>query len=668
MSGIFLAYIGPGAGFAFMGSFLVLLSAAALTVVAVLSWPFRAAVRLVRRRRRARTGVRRVIILGLDGLDPARCDRLMQEGRLPHLAALRDAGSYRRLASTCPPISPVAWSTFMTGTNPGKHGIFDFLHRNPRTYLPELSSSRVERAASGKSRMKGLRGSRPFWHLLGEHGVFGAILRVPVTFPPEPFNGLCLSGMCVPDIRGTQGSFTCFTDDEEVADVTGGRVIPVSFRNGVAEARLPGPPAPGGDGGEWELPLTITRAADGSGAVVRFTGRTLRLEPGTYSEWVRVPFGKALGKGPFRKISGLCRFLLVDATPGFRLYVTPINIDPERPAMPVSHPPFYSVYLAKLLGPFATLGLAEDTWARNEGVIDDAAFLAQTYSIHEERERMFFETLRRVRKGACVCVFDAPDRVQHMFTRENDSGYGESVLDDMYARMDSLVGRAMGEVHRNHVFMVMSDHGFNSFRKGVNLNAWLRNRGFLAALPGREDEDYLRSVDWAATRAYTIGLTGVYINRVGREAKGIVDAQDVSTLKRELAGKLKAHRDSATGERVVREVYDADSAYDGPYKDRGPDLVIGYNSGYRASWDAAVGKTSGDVLSDNEKAWSGDHCIDPALVPGVFFCNRSLPDATECALADIGPTVLALFGVPVPGYMDGRALPLQETKSGRSVT
>ena len=661
MSGILLAYIGPGAGFAFVGSLFVLLSGLALTAVAVLTWPFRAVVRVFRRRKRRRTNVRRVIILGLDGLDPRRCERLMDEGRLPHLSGLRATGSYRRLASTCPPISPVAWSTFMTGANPGKHGIFDFLHRSPRTYLPELSSSRVETGPRGRQRMQGLRRSKPFWHVLGEHGVFSAILRVPVTFPPEPFRGVCLSGMCVPDLRGTQGSFTFYTDEDRAAEMIGGRVIRVRFNSGVAESRLPGPPVPGADGKELELPVRIRRNDDS--AILRIAGQKIELRRRHYSDWVRVTFNG----GVFRKVSGLCRFLLVETRPRFRLYVTPINIDPERPAMPVSHPAFHSVYLAKLLGPFATLGLAEDTWARNEDLIDDDAFLEQVDSIHDERERMFFATLDRVRGGACVCVFDAPDRIQHIFTRENDDGRGESVIADMYACMDDLVGRTVQRMTKDDVLIVLSDHGFGSFRRGVNLNAWLRGHGFLAVLRGKEDEDYLRSVDWTRTKAYAIGLSGVYINRAGREAQGIVGDGEYEGLKRELGELLGRLRDDAPGTPAIREVYDADLVYRGPYRARAPDLIIGYADGYRASWDGAIGGTSGPVLSDNDKAWSGDHCIDRELVPGVLFSSRRLGDTAACGLEDVAPTVLDLFGIPVPGYMDGRVLPLQGAESGRSV-
>jgi predicted AlkP superfamily phosphohydrolase/phosphomutase len=159
-------------------------------------------------------------------------------------------------------------------------------------------------------------------------------------------------------------------------------------------------------------------------------------------------------------------------------------------------------------------------------------------------------------------------------------------------------------------------------------------------------------VDWSRTRAYTIGLGGLYLNIRGREANGTVPAEDAEALKRELIGKLSGLRDSDTGAVAVRTAYAASDLYEGPYLNAAPDLIIGYADGYRTSWDAAVGKTSAHVFEDNNKAWSGDHCVDPLLVPGVLFCNRSV-DANDPGIEDMAPTALQLFGVPLPPWMEG---------------
>ena len=669
-----LAYIGPGAGFAFLGSFLILLIAFLLVFTSILSWPLRFAWRCIRRKRRGPSQARRVVVLGLDGLDPRHAQRLMKTGRLPNLSTLASTGSFSSLQSTCPPISPVAWSSFMTGSNPGKHNIFDFLNRNLKTCLPELSSSRIVPSGSGRRRAgyELLRKSKPFWKVLDEHGVFSSILRVPITFPPEKFGGLSLSAMCVPDLRGTQGTFTLFTSslngDGMVGEGDageGGLRIPVQLNGDTISTALPGPELElAGRSRTLEMPLTVVLNSETRSIDVRAGKQRFHVREGHFTPWIALQFKS----NRWQRVHGLCRFKLISMSPEFRLYVTPIHLDPERPAFPIAHPQFYSVYLAKLLGRFGTLGLAEDTWALSEGVITESDFLDQAYDIHNEREAMFLEAIKRTRKGCCVCVFDGPDRIQHMFYRylepDHPANPGKSnghsgAYDDMYARMDALVGRVQSLLGKDDVFIVISDHGFTSFRRGVNLNSWLRDNGYLAVKNDREDTGFLGNVDWTNTRAYTFGLSGVYLNLKGREARGIVDAKAATGLRAELARQLKSLRDDERACNAIHNVHDSSTAYRGPYAQNGPDLIIGYAEGYRASWDAAVGKTLGGVFSDNVKRWSGDHCVDVSLVPGVFFSNRAFQVDSGVRLIDIGPTVMEVLGVPVPEYMDGRPLKME---------
>ena len=660
---LLLGYIGPGAGFAFLGSFVLLFTAILLALASLATLPLRLAVRAIRRKKTARKpAARRVVVLGLDGLDPRQVRRLMAQGCLPNFSALAAQGAFTDLQTTCPPISPVAWSSFMTGVNPGKHNIFDFLSRDLRTCLPELSSCRITapgKGRHGRAEIEMLRKSRPFWHVLGEHGVFSTVLRVPITFPPEPFGGLLLAGMCTPDLRGSQGSFTVFeTASAAGARATGGERVPVKIEGGRIHTILSGPATADG---RLEVPLVIELPADEKRAVVRLGDQRVSLCQGVYSDWVPVTFRRHL-----RRIRGICRFLLVSTSP-FRLYVTPLHIDPARPAMPISHPAYYSLYLAKLNGPYATLGLAEDTWALNEGALDEAAFLRQAYDIHAERENMFFAALDRTRAGVCVCVFDLPDRLQHMYYPAVDPAQttmpaadrdkGARVIEDLYRRMDALLGRTRAMLGKDAVLFVISDHGFASFRQGVNLNAWLRGAGYLAVKPDEKGAEYLTGVDWSRTRAYSFGLSGIYLNIRGREKQGIVArGEESAALKAELADKLRSLRDPASGQAPVRGVYDSRDVFAGPYADNGPDLVMGYENGYRASWETAVGRTDGEVLAENTRHWCGDHCIDPRLVPGVFLCNRAMGDGAQPHITDLAPTIMDLMGVPVPGYVDGRVL------------
>jgi predicted AlkP superfamily phosphohydrolase/phosphomutase len=231
--------------------------------------------------------------------------------------------------------------------------------------------------------------------------------------------------------------------------------------------------------------------------------------------------------------------------------------------------------------------------------------------------------------------------------------------------MDALVGRTMKECDDpDTVLMVVSDHGFNPFRRGVDWNAWLERNGYLTLQPEGRGRKYLAGVDWSQTRAYCLGLAGIWLNVKGREAQGIVDPEDADALCAELCGKLTELRDESTGEAPVRRGLAAKQAYSGPYKGEAPDIIIGYNRGYRVSWEAAIGEPTDAVFRDNTKPWSGDHCIDPALIPGVLFCNRKISDEHP-RLIDLGPTTLDLFGVDVPGHMDGRPLDVADS-GGRS--
>jgi predicted AlkP superfamily phosphohydrolase/phosphomutase len=300
-------------------------------------------------------------------------------------------------------------------------------------------------------------------------------------------------------------------------------------------------------------------------------------------------------------------------------------------------------------------------------VTSEGTFLQQTLDIDRERQDMFFTALSRLRKGALVCVFDATDRIQHMFWRHLDpahparpstpSAHADAIR-ELYRRNDAMVGEVVKRLGRDDVLMVVSDHGFNAFRRGVNLNAWLHAEGYLALKPGCDGtSEWLRDVDWSRTRAYSIGLTGMFLNVRGREGQGIVEpGAEAAAVKAEIAAKLGGLVDAARGEVAIREAFDTSALYHGPYVGNAPDLLVGYNTGYRISWDGATGVVAGPVFDDNTKAWSGDHCIDPRLVPGVFFCNRAV-QTDDPALMDIAPTALRLFGIEPPAYMDGTPIP-----------
>lgn len=683
------AYIGPGAGFAFLSGGLVLVGALFLAIGIVFAYPVKMVIRLVTGRGRIRGETKRLVILGFDGMDPQLARRFMDEGRMPNLAAMAKEGTFSPLQTSYPSMSPVAWSSFSTGTDASRHNIFDFITRDPCTYLPILSSTQIDGAKKmlklgkwriplGKPSIRLLRKGRTWWSILGERRIFSNIIRVPITFPPEEFHGACLSGMCVPDLRGTQGSFSFWTTDASLGGPdAGGEVNVVSRQGNILRGSIIGPPNPMVEGNPvMRIPMRMEVLEEDKKIklVLGAKGKQQTLELGVreYSDWVTLEFKAAPVMGT---VTGIVRFYCMGTGPEFGLYMTPIQIDPANPAMPISHPQVYSVYLAKKHGPFATLGLAEDTWALNERVIDEKAFWEYAMLIMEERKKMLFDALQTTRRGSIVCVFDTTDRVSHMFHRYLDPSHPANEGQDMewgkdkVAEVYSLADEVVGEVRRKlkpgrDRLLIVSDHGFCQFKRGVNLNAWLRDEGYLVLkddAPVDEESgkpvsrDWLQDVDWTRTRAFSLGLTGLFLNRKARERDGVVEESEVDALKGEIRGKLSELTDPETGDKVFREVFDAAGIFTGPYVFEAPDLFMGYVRGYRNSWDCATGACPPEVFSDNVKAWSGDHCVDPREVPGVLFSDRPI-QAENPDLMDLAPTALEMFGLKPPANMQGKSL------------
>ena len=681
------AYIGPGAGFAFMTSFLILFATFFLAFFFFLTWPIRFLIKRLRRRGKAVEGrVDKVIVLGFDGLDPGLLQQYLKKGILPNIAQLIESGSFKAMRSTNPPISPVAWSSFSTGVNPGKHNIFDFLAPERRSYLSKLSSAEIRpptrfikigryKFPLGKPSYRPLRKSKPFWTILGENEIFSSIIRVPITFPPEKFStGVLISSLCVPDLRGTQGSFSFFTSNpERIGQHTGGFAYRLERSGDGYSGKVEGPPNAMLEG-EPPLELDFRLVLNGSGAggsagggnggseaTLTIGKESFDLDLRKHSPWITLDFSAGLGI----HVQGVARFILQSVEPDVEVYMTPINIHPENPAMPISYPFHYSVYLSKLLGPYATLGLAEDTWALNERIIDEEQFIEQAYIINREREDMLMNELDKVKKGAVVCVFDITDRMQHMMwryidpdhpaNRDKESDKHRNALEEMYVDVDRIVGEVMPYVNERTALIVMSDHGFKAFRRGINLNAWLKEEGYLFLKEGAEAGEWFEGVDWSRTKAYALGLGGIFLNLKGREREGIVSRDEAAALVDEIKSKLSGLKDPETGHVGIKDVYAGREVYTGPYTMEGPELIMGCNAGYRASWEAATGIVTDEVFTDNTKAWSGDHCVDPTVVPATLISNRNIT-ADHPSITDIAPTILDLFGIRPPAYIDGKVI------------
>ncbi len=673
-----LCYVGPGAGFAFVGSFFFIFAAFFLAIFNFLTFPIRALLRYIRRARiMKKAKFKRVLLIGFDGMDYHLYNQFRKQGhQFPHFDKLANEGTFSPLWSTEPPISPVAWSTFTTGVNPGKHNIFDFLTTDRATYMPKMAGSDIippRRSLKlgqweiplGSPKIELKRKSQSFWKIVSSKGIYAAVLRMPFTFPPEKFYGSMLAGLGTPDLRGTQGSFSFYSDgaaeNYDISDGVFESLQPLADDRFSGRIKGPGHPFRKGNP-SLEIPFTLKLDREKKSAEIVVGKERFTLERNRLSPWVKLEF-----KAGMVTVAGIAQWVLEDVAP-LKLYLSPINIDPEKPSMPVSYPKIFSVYLAKLLGSFATLGMAEDTWSLNERVLSEKNFIDQVYRTQGEREKIFFNTLAKVKDGLVVQVFETTDRIQHMFWRylpgsgssaplpSRDPQVTESILES-YKAMDAFLEKLYKKMRPSDLLMIVSDHGFNAFNRGFNLNTWLHQEGYLVLNNGKKTSGkWYADVDWSRSRAYGQGLNGIFLNLKDRESLGIVEpGAESEKLKMEIKEKLLKLVDEKHGKKAIRMAFVREEIYRGPYTVNAPDIVVGYEAGYRVSWESAVNYVGEELFSDNTRMWSGDHAFTRDQVPGIFFCNRKIREK-DPGLIDISPTVLAAFGIDKPGFIDGRDL------------
>lgn len=601
--------------------------------------------------------MKKVVVIGLDGFEPKIVEPMLAAGALPNLAKLRARGGFSRVQTTYPAQTPVAWSTFATGLNPGGHGIFDFIRRDPRTYLPDLSMSRYEQKnAYLPPKAVNLRRGVPIWELLSNAGIPSTIVRCPCCYPPDNIKGRMLAGMGVPDLRGGLGTSTFYTSNGDVAAQESENVLRVSADgSGVIRTHLIGPRNPK-TRSDFQFDITIHVEPSAKKIVIRSEGqpKTLEVREGQWSDWLKVKFKTGL----LQSVRGQVRFHLVQMEPVFELYASPINFDADAPLFPISSPPEYADELAQEVGTFYTTGMVEDHTGFNNGRLDESAYLEQCQGVLRERERMMLHELDRMEEGLFFCLFDTPDRVQHMFWQRSDAEMTR-IIEDQYRACDAAVGKALDYADDETLMIALSDHGMNSFERGVHLNTWLHDQGLLAyhsgIRPGADAGDFFHGVDWSRTKAYALGLGGIYLNLKGREEKGIVEASEAESLKSAIADGLTNLTDLALGKAAISSVATREQIYSGAYAHESPDLLVNFAEGYRVSWGTALGGAPEGYFEDNVKRWCGDHIIDPCLVPGVLFMNREF-NGEKARLLDMAPTILEALGVPKGPAMEGDSL------------
>jgi len=611
--------------------------------------------------------MKKVMVIGLDGLEPKIVTEMMLKNELPNLAKLRDQGGFSTIKTTSPAQTPVAWSTFATGTNPGAHGIFDFVSRDVNTYLPDMGLNRFQVTSKYlPPKLVNMRRGIPMWNVLSEAGVNAAILRCPCSFPPDKLKGKLLSGMGVPDLRGGLGTSTFYSSSPEAVGKESENLIRISD---AAEIRthLPGP-LNARTNGDFRLDIRLAVNKTDQSLTIQSSGqpKALLVKQGEWSDWLHVKFKQGL----MQSTRGIVRFFLASTAPYVELYASPVNYDPTAMHLyPLSFPADYAGELADNIGTFHTTGMVEDHGGLNNERFDEYAFLHQCAAVLKEREKMMLYELNRFKEGLFYCLFDTPDRVQHMFWRFREADHPankgantekfKNVIEEHYRECDAILGKAMAFADDDTLLICLSDHGFNSFQRGVNLNTWLQENGFLKlknnTKPGDDDGDFFPNVDWSETKAYALGLSGIFLNLRGREAKGAVKPTDAEQTRQAIIRGLSELQDSKKGSSAIRSVMTREQIYSGKYAEKSPDLMVNFNAGYRVSWSTAMGGIPAGFFEDNTRKWSGDHCIDPALVPGVLFMNRKF-NTENASLLDMAPTILNALGVEKLEQMEGDSL------------
>ncbi len=623
---------------------------------------------------------RKTIVLGIDGMDPVLLKRFVDEGAMPTFKAFMERNASGILSTTMPPQSPVAWSSFITGTNPGGHGIFDFVHRDPKLLLPYLSTSRSFGSDSGlaignwnlpleSGRVELMRKGRPFWSILEEKGIPSTIFALPANFPVVEDGGVqALSGMGTPDLLGTYGTFTLFSevDVPDAKNWNGGRLVRVRPINNVFNGELDGPANSFRKGSpESKLPVTISRDPWDPIVKIDVSGKQIILKQGEWSEWVPLTFEFV---PLFASVGGMVRFFVKQVHPTLKVYASPVNIDPMDPTLPIASPSSYANEVAQAAGRFYTQGFPADQKALAMGALSDEEYFQQANIVIDENFRILDYQLSRFNDGFFFYYFSCIDQNCHMLWRLCDPSHPlykpdaspelKNSVKLLYKRMDDALKMVLAKVDSNTTFFILSDHGFGTFEREFHLSRWLVQEGFtvLKDPSSKEPGDLFDQVDWSKSKAYALGINGVYLNMKDREPNGIVTPDQAQAVKDQIIARLPTAFDPVRKQQIVRTAYDSGKIYSGPFMALAPDVLVGYNRGFRISDEAVLGKFPMEVIGDRSNLWSADHCFEPGLVPGVLLSNKTDWKAGSHGIWDLAPSILQSFGLEVPREMDGKPI------------
>ena len=568
----------------------------------------------------------KTIILGFDSFDPAVFEDMAGQNKLTNLSKFVDGGGYSRLEVCSPPQTEVSWTSIATGADPGGHGIFDFVHRDPTTYAPYVSILPMKKSAMGEQFVPPYI-AKTLFEEAAEMGYPATALWWPAMFPARPELPVnTLPGLGTPDIRGQLGVGTLFSTEEEKKNKT----AVVRFEStvkGKFKALLNGPQVQGKNGPQPATLEVVVDVIDENSARVLIADKQIQLRVGEWSDIVEVKFKAGL----FFSVHAVTRIILTNLKGVVRLYTLPLQIHPLHALSHYSSSKSFAKDLWQQVGPYLTLGWPQDTTGLEDGCITDEQFLALCYMIFERRKQIFFYLLGNFREGVLASIFDDLDRVQHMFYHNR-----LDVAQAWYQKLDTFVGEVNQRVSGwggKYNYLVLSDHGFTTYQQKIHINRWLVENGYLALNNGNSIGD-LSNVDWTRTKAYAVGLNSLYLNVAGREGQGVVGAGEIESLLSEIQQKLMDWK-GPDGKSVTHRVRLKHEVYNGSYTRLGPDLIVGYAPGYRASSETGLGKIPQALVEPNYDHWGADHCVDSDVVPGVIFANRDLQNFGGVSFRDI---------------------------------
>ncbi len=666
-----------------------------------------------------------LVVLGIDGLDPEVLAKVIEEHpeRMKNFRWLTEqADGIQSLGTSNPPQSPVAWSNFITGLNPGGHGIFDFIHRDPMTRALTSSQTTVEEPFMSvgfpftpyKIDIGGdapaNRTGKSFWTILAENGIPADIWRMPANFPVEPSKGVSFPGMMTPAVDSAYGECSFWTTDGmRDVDLDYKKVQLISEYNGRIDTSIKGPTntmkkKKDGRDVQEQVALKIYVDRKAGAAAIDVGGERVILKPGEWSNFVRLDFELM---PMLASQSGIVRFYLRSIDPEVELYASPVNFDPEAPAFPVSEPSSASADLVKGIGRYYTQGMAEDVNALKNDILTDAEFMQQVDLVYNERVDMLDYALDLYTGnddgGFLFFYFSTVDLSCHMMWRHTDPAHPahdaekakedsswwtgregstwENTVEDLYMKMDPVLGTVRERLGDDITLIVMSDHGFAPFRYEFSLNTWLHENGYLVLKPGFEKElprdasgfkkqfIFSGAVDWSKTKAYGMGFNGLYLNRVGRELdnpktdedeSGIVTEAEAEDLLLEIKRKLEGFVHKETGHGPILRCALAKEIYSGPRVSEAPDMLVGYNAGYGNSDASSTGRIPHALIQENSRdthggklgTFNGNHLMAPEVVAGTLLSNKPVR-AGDHRLEDLTVEILRQYGIEKPAEMQG---------------